>query len=344
MSADILLEPPGPRPAGIAGSGGARWRRSLPWRILSQLGQLVLTLLVASFAVHLVISHAPGDLVLAVFRSRYGAGATPDPAVLDSIRHELGMDQSVLVRYGHWLVDLFHGDLGESTTRRVPVAELLVERVPVTLTLTISAAAIAFVLAVNVGLNAGFRPRAAKATLWLTQLGASLPDYFFALFLVLVFSLKLGWFPVSGWGSWAGLVLPVVALVITPWAIMTRLVMTSVQESVDSKWMRTARAKGVGPLRLRYRHTLPHALTSSVSLLGVLMSAALSSALVIEVVFAIPGVGRLLYEAVLERDVPVIQGALLVQVTLAVVANALASSAQSLLDPKQRSARRRRSR
>lgn len=276
---------------------------------------------------------APGDPALAAFRGRYGDQASPDPESLAAIRRQLDLDLPLYAQYGRWLLGIMQGDFGTSITRRTPVLPLLVDRLPPTLAITFGALAVAFVLAIVVGVLASLRRGIANLMLGITQLGISIPDYFVALVLMLVFAVQLQILPVSGWGQASGLVLPIVTLMLRPWATLTRLVMTGVEEAIHSDWVRTGRAKGLRDNYLLYRHVLPHALLPVISVLGIAASGALATALVVEVVFAIPGAGRLLYEAVLQRDIPLVQAALLVQVALAITANAAANAAMRLVNP-----------
>lgn len=302
-------------------------------RLLTAAGTLAGTLLVASFLVYAVTLIAPGDPALVVFRARYGDQAAPVPELLSAIRREVGFDRPLYEQYGAWLARVVRGDFGESLTRRTPVLPTLAARLPTTLTLTFGALTLALALAIAVGVFASRRPWLTRLTLAVTQLGISLPDYFLALVLMLVFAVKLGALPVSGWGEPAGVVLPIATLMFRPWSTFTRLVVAGVDEAMGADWVRTGRAKGLGETYLLYRHALPHAFLPVISLVGIAASGALASSLVAEVIFVIPGVGRLLYEAVLERDIPLIQAAMLVQVSIAITANFAANAAMRWANP-----------
>lgn len=309
-------------------------------RLVAFLPGFLGTLLIASFLVYVLTVRLPGDPALALFRARFGENAPAGSEQLEAIRREAGFDQPLPVQYGRWLLDILRGDFGTSYTLRRPVLPMLAERLHTTLALSIGAIVVAVALSVPLAVVAGRWPPLRQLAFALTQGGVSLPDYFLALVLMLVFAVRLRVLPVAGWESPAAVVLPVATLAAYPCALFTRLIMTGVDEHLRADWARTARAKGLSEARLRFRHVLPHALFPVVSLIGVAMSGALSSALIAEVVFAIPGVSRMLYEGIQHRDIPVVQACLLVQVSLAVAANALADVSLRYLNPTLRAADR----
>lgn len=300
---------------------------------LAGLGLLAFTLLVSSFLVYALTVLVPGDPALALFRARYGEAAAPERAQVEAIRHEAGFDRSIPEQYAAWLGRALQGDLGQSFTKRRPVMPMILDRLPITLTLTLGALALALVLAVPFGLLAGRSAGASRVMLGVTQIGLSIPDYVLAIALMLTFAVKLTVLPVSGWGTPAAFVLPIATLALRPWATFTRLVMAGLDETLRSDWARTARAKGLPEGIVLRRHALPHTMLPVVSLLGASASGALAGGLVAEVIFAIPGVGRLLYEAIGERDIPTVQACLLVQVSLAITANWLADVASRQINP-----------
>ena len=291
------------------------------------------TLLVATFLVYVVTLIVPGDPAIVLFHARYGDLATPRPDLVEAIRHEAGFDQPVVVQYAHWLGHVLRGDLGVSLSHQTPILPALASGLPITLGLVFGALVLALVLSLGIGVLATQRQWVCSATLAMTQFGLSLPDYFFALVLMLFFAVQLRVLPVSGWGTPAGLVLPVATLMLRPWATFTRLVVTGVDEARGADFVRTGRAKGLGDRYLLFRHVLPHALLPVISLVGISASGALATALIVEVIFAIPGVGRLLYQGVLDRDIPLVQACLLVQVSLAVSANMIGNVAMGWANP-----------
>ena len=301
--------------------------------LLGRLPAFVLTLLLASFLVYVVTVRLPGDPALALFRARYGDAVTPVPEQVEAIRREAGFDRPLPLQYGRWLGAALRGDFGRSYTLKRQVMPMLLERLPVTLVLSAGSVALALLLSIPLAVVAGRWRVPRRIVFTLTQGGISVPEYFLALVLVLVFAVRLRVFPVAGWGSVPAAVLPLATLAAYPCAVFTRLILTGVDENLRTDWARTARAKGLSENVLRFRHILPHALLPVVSLVGVAMSGALSSALVAEVIFAIPGVSRLLFDAIQHRDIPVVQACLVVQVSLAVLANTLADLSLRQLNP-----------
>ena len=297
------------------------------------LGPLVATLLVASFLIYALTVLAPGDPALALFRARYGEQAPPIAEQIEEIRREAGFDRPLVEQYATWLGRAVRGDLGVSFTSRRPVAPAVAERLPTTLILAFGTLALAAALCVPAGVFAARRRWTTTLMLAVTQLGISLPDYFVALMLVLVFAVGLGALPAAGWGTPAAFVLPALVLGLGPWASFTRLMLAGIDEAMRSDWVRTGTAKGLSERVLLLRHALPHASLPIVNRFGVNASEALATGLVVEVIFAIPGLGRLLYDAVTERDIPTVQACLLIQVTLAVLATSTADAALRWLNP-----------
>lgn len=297
------------------------------------LGSLLGTLLAASFLAFAIAVVVPGDPALVLFRARYGEAALPSPAAIAAIRREAGFDRPVVVQWLQWMRRAVTGDLGTSFTRRRPVLPLLLDRLPTTLSLSFSALALSLVLAVLLSIPAARSRAGTTAALGVTQVGLSVPDYFLAMALVLALAVRWSWFPVSGWGGIPAAILPIAAMTLHPWALYTRLLVAGMREARSADWFRTGRAKGLSDDRLTYRHVLPHAIIPVVSLLGMGASGVISGALVAEVIFAIPGAGQLLYEAVGQRDIPVIQACLMVQVSLAILVNSAADLLMRIANP-----------
>lgn len=311
-------------------------------QIAYQLTGLVAALLVASALVYVLTVSLPGDPTLALFRAQYGMEATPDPAILAQIRQDAGFDRPLPVQYVEWLNRVVQGDFGRSHVTQQPAWSLVMDRIGVTLLLSFGGVA----LALAAGLGAAFlavrsRPLY-EPTSALAQTFYTIPDYLLAVLGMLVFAVVLGWLPVAGWGSVRAAVLPLLVVASGPWAVFTRLTITGLQEGLRSDWAWTARAKGLSEAVIVRRHAMPSALTPVVNIAGLTLGAALSSTLIVEVIFAIPGAGRLLFDAIAARDIPVVQAALMVQVTIAVVANRLADLLVIQLDPVLRSAERER--
>jgi peptide/nickel transport system permease protein len=302
-------------------------------RLLVEAGLLAGTLLVATFLAFVLTVKLPGDPAVALFRARFGEGVPATPERLHELRRETGFDEPIVVQYAEWLGGAVRGDMGHSFVTRQPVFATLIDRLPATLLLAFGSLIVGLAAALVTALVAARSRIVRYFVAAVTQLGISLPDYFLALLLVLVFAVRLQVLPVAGWGSAATVVLPMAMLALYPWALLTRVILAGIRENQSADWVRTARAHGLRERVVLTRHILPHTMVPVVSLLGVLGGSALSSTLIAEVVFAIPGAGRLLFEAIAQRDIPVIQAALLTQVGLAIAVNKLAALSLPLFDP-----------
>lgn len=309
-------------------------------RLAAQLLGLLAALILASALVYVLTVSLPGDPARAVFRAQYGPDANPDPAVLQAIREEAGFDQPLPLQYLHWLTDAVRGDFGRSYTTQQPAGALVLDRLGVTLVLSFGGLGIALALSLPAAAAAVRWRRAHGATVALTQSLYTVPDYLLAVLGVLVFAVVLGWLPVAGWGEPQAAVIPLLVVAVGPWALFTRLTITGLEEGLRSDWAQTARAKGLSDAAVIRRHAMPHAVIPVVNILGLSLGSALSSTLIVEVIFAIPGAGRLLFDGIAARDLPVVQAGLMVQVTLAVVANRVADIAVLWLDPVLRSSER----
>lgn len=293
---------------------------------------IVLTAVAATFIAYALTLRMPGDPALAIWRAQHGE-APPDPAKLEEIREEAGFDDPLVVQYGRWLRDAVRGDMGESYVTGRAVFPQLMERLPTTLLLAFGSLGLGLVAAIPMGILAVRSRWLNRAMLFVTQLGLSIPDYFLALLLVIFLGLWLNLVPVAGWGSPRAAIVPVVTLAAYPWALFARMVAQGIAEHGASDWARTARAKGLREQTILLRHLLPHSLPPVFGLLGILAGGALSASLIVEVIFAIPGAGRLLFDAVAQRDIPMVQAGLVVQVAIAVTCGRLADLATRAVNP-----------
>jgi len=276
----------------------------------------------------------PGDPARTVLRQQYGQ--TPSPAVVDAFREEHGLDEPVVVQYVDWLTGVLQGDFGSSYISGRPVMELLAEALPPTLELSTAALVVALVVAVPAGVLS-----AVHQGEWidsLSQLGAligvSMPNFWLGYLLIIVFSLQLSLFPVAGSSGLSHLVLPAIALGTGMTAIITRLVRMSLLEVLDEPYVKTARSKGLNERIVVYKHALRNALIPVVTVVGLQFGFLLSGAVVVEIVFQRPGIGVLLVDAVLARDYPVVQGAVLLIAVLFVLTNTLVDLTYQYLDPR----------
>jgi ABC-type dipeptide/oligopeptide/nickel transport system permease component/ABC-type transport system substrate-binding protein len=302
-----------------------------------RLGVLAATLVAATAVVFLLVQVVPGDPV------RYMMGLQADPHAVAAMRRELGLDAPAIERYGHWTLGLLRGDFGTSYTYRVPVGTLIAERLQVSLPLAVYALVLAAVLAFPAGFAAAaLRGRAGDAALTtVMQLGLAVPNFWLGMLLVLVFSIDLhvaaaGGFP--GWnaGVWPALralTLPAVALAMPQAAILARVLRGALIDTLHEDYVRTARAKGAGDAQVLWKHALPNALIPVLTILGMQFSFLLAGAVIIENVFFLPGLGRLVFQAIEQRDLIVVQGVVVVLVFAVVCVTFLVDLSYRLVNP-----------
>jgi len=308
--------------------------------VARRLGSLFLTLAAVSILIFIVMDVLPGDPAAIML----GTSASPD--TLAALRRELGLDQPLLVRYVLWLGGLLTGDLGNSYTYGVPVAGLIAERLAVTLPLALMAILISMLIAIPLGVasaaarNSSFDYLAGV----LSQMFIAVPGFWVALLLILAFSISLGWMPAGGFPGWdAGLLaglkallLPAVALALPQAGVLTRVTRSSVLEVLHEDYVRTARAKGLPRRVALWRHAVPNALVPVITILGLQFTFLIAGAILIENVFNLPGLGRLAYQALTQRDIIVMQDVVLFFAGLVIVMNFLVDMAYLVLDPRLR--------
>lgn len=287
---------------------------------------------------------APGD------PASFMMGLNANPQGLASLRAELDLDQPAPARYLAWLAGMAHGDFGLSYTYRTPVADLILERLQVSLPLALYALALAaaFAFPAAVVAAANHRRTVDRAIGGLTQLGVAAPNFWLAMLLVLVFAVGLHWtsaggFP--GWreGLWPGLkalTLPAIALAAPQAAVLTRVLRAALVDTLSQDYMRTARARGLSRLQALWRHGLPNALVPTLTVLGLQISFLLAGGVIIETVFFLPGLGRLVFQAIAQRDLIVVQGVVMTLVLAVAVTNFVVDLAYGLVDPRLRGDRR----
>ncbi|WP_305972441.1 MULTISPECIES: ABC transporter permease [unclassified Mameliella] len=274
---------------------------------------------------------------------------TGDPAVLmmapdstaaeiDAFREAMGFDDPIIVQYGRFLVDALQGDLGSSLRYSRPAMDLLTERLGATALLALSALLWSSLLGFLLGAIAAVRKNSPIdfAIRVISLLGQAVPVFWLALMLIILFSLNLRWLPSSGYGSLSHLVMPSVALGAYYLSAITRLVRSSLIETLGENYVRTARAKGLTEWRIVVRHALRNAMIPVVTLQGMYLASLMGGALVTEIIFAWPGIGRLAVEAIQNRDFPVVQAVVLFAALVFVVANFLVDVAYTWLNPRIR--------
>jgi peptide/nickel transport system permease protein/oligopeptide transport system permease protein len=294
--------------------------------------QLVPTLLAVSFLIFLMVRLIPGDPALLI------AGENATPELIASIRERLGLDRPLFVQYATYLGHLLRGDLGTSLRTHRPVAEEVAVRLPATLQLAIAAGLIFTVLGVLLGVAAGVgRGRWPDHLVRVLSLvGVSSPGFWIGILLMLTFSLQLRLLPAAGRGTLAHVVLPAVTASLVGIALVARLVRTSIIEILGEDYVRTAWAKGLARPAVVYRHVLLNALIPAVTILGLEFGALLGGLVVVESVFAWPGTGKLLIDAIRMRDYPVVQSLVLLFAFMLAIVNLLIDLLCGLLDPRIR--------
>lgn len=297
-------------------------------RLLFALPALWLIVTMVFLLAHMV----PGDPV----QQMLGEGARAED--LQQLRHALGLDVPISTQYVHYLVGIVHGDLGQSFRFREPVARVVLEHYPATLELAIVALLVCAVIGIPAGLLAAERRATAtdRAVGVFTLLGLSVPNFALGPVLILVFSVILGWLPVSGRGGPAHLVLPAMTLGASLAAILTRMVRTSVIEELSSDYVRTARAKGLSPAAVLFHHAFRNALIPILTILGLQFGTLLAGTIVTETIFSWPGIGRLAVQAINARDYPLLQGCILLIAVSYVLVNLLTDFVYALVDPRVR--------
>lgn len=308
------------------------------WRYLARrLLVSVPTLLVLSFCIFTLVSAAPGDPAEELAR-RTSPGGEVTEVDLARARAELRLDRPFVVQYTSWLGAAFTGDLGSSFVTKRPVREEISQRVPATAQLAATAFLLVLVLAVPLGVLAAMAHRhwADHGMRFAALIFASVPGFVLAYVLIIVFATRLRLLPVAGRGSWDTYVLPAVALAVGPMAVLSRLLRSSLLEVFTEDYMRTARAKGLSSLQAVTRHGLRNAGIPVVTLLGGLLAGLLDGALITEVIFAWPGLGRLTFEAISQRDHPMILGVVLFAGAVYIVMNLLVDLSYRLFDPRIR--------
>ena len=274
---------------------------------------------------------APGDPVQILF------GDISNPTVEARARAQLGLDRPLPVQYLRYLGSLARLDFGSSYVYRgVRVSAIIGQALPISLALGTAALLLAVLLGVPLGLGAALRPRSVldQGVRLLTLLGVAVPFFVVAVGLVLLFSLRLRWLPVSGWGTPAHLVLPVVVLMLQPMAYITRITRLAVLQAFGQDYIRTARAKGLPVPAVTFRHALRNAAITITTTVGLALSLAFTGAFVTEIIFGIPGMGRATVTAVFQRDYPVIEAVVLLYTALFLLLNLAMDLAYAALDPR----------
>ncbi|PLX35919.1 MAG: peptide ABC transporter [Hyphomicrobiales bacterium] len=305
-----------------------------------RLAGLFATALVTSLVVFLVMEVLPGDPAAVML------GVNAEADTLAALRHEMGFDRPLMERYLAFAGGLIVGDFGTSYTYGVPVSELILDRIMVSVPLAVMAIVLSTLIALPLGVLAAARHGKGTdaAIMGFAQIGVAVPNFWLGLLLILLFSVNLKWMPAggfAGWdqGLWAGvksLILPAIALALPQAAILARVTRSSVLETLHEDYVRTARAKGLSRARTLWHHAARNALIPVVTIMGLQFSFLLAGTIIIENVFTLPGLGRLIFQAISQRDLIVVESVVVLLAVAVILINFLVDIAYGLIDPRLR--------
>jgi len=308
--------------------------------LLNRLGGMVVVLALVATVVFIIVRVTPGDPAAVML----GSDATPQD--IAQLRSKMGLDAPLLTQYVQFILDIFKGDLGQSIFLNQPVTQALASRAEPTFFLTLFSILIAIAIALPVGILSAVKRGTIfdQVIVTLTMIAASVPSFWLGLILIQIFAVSQGWFPASGYGGpdtpflerMQHLVLPAVSLGIVNSALIARFTRAAMLDVLGDDYVRTARAKGAGEFRVILKHALKNALIPIITVIGLSVAMLVAGAVVTETVFGLPGVGNLVVSAVLRRDYPVIQGALLVVAAIYVLINFFVDMLYILVDPRVR--------
>ena len=311
----------------------------LPY-LIKRLGSLIVSLFVASLVIFACIEIVPGD------PASFMLGVNAQPDTVNALREELGLNTSHTQRYVSWISGLLKGDLGTSYTYRSPVSDIVADRLQVSVPLALYALTLTISIAFPVGvLAAAWRGSAVDLfVMGATQLGIAVPNFWFAILMVIVFAINLGWFSAGGFPGWdAGilavikaLTLPAVALALPQASILARVMRSSLLDTLSEDYIRSARAKGLSRRQVMWRHALRNAMIPVLTIIGLQFSFLLAGAIIIENVFFLPGLGRLVFQAITQRDLIVVESVVMLLVFAVVLVNFLVDLAYAWVDPRLR--------
>lgn len=308
--------------------------------ILKRLGQTVIVLLLVTFFTYLLLDLIPGDPVYAIL------GSQVRPEQYQKVYLELGLDKPFLVRYGTWLMNMLHGDFGISIYHKVPVAELLSKRIPITFFIDFITLIISTLLGIWMGIVSAVKrgSRTDNAITVFSNIFACVPAFWIGIIFVYFFSIKLGWLPTMGFTfpwedfgtSMKQLCLPVLVGVLTSLSVMTRQTRSAMLEVVNQDYIRTARAKGMKEKDIIRKHAIRNAMIPIITLLGIRIGFIFGGSPIIETLFSIPGMGNLLVNAITQRDMPVVQACVFILAFVICLANVLVDIIYGYVDPRIR--------
>lgn len=298
---------------------------------LKRLASLVVVLIGVSFLVFMLLSLTPGDPV----RMMLGESATPEAQ--EALREEMGLNDPLLVQYGRYMKNIIvHQDLWTSYTTQRPVLGEILNVFPNTVTLAVAAVIIAIVVGIFLGIISAVKQNSLldNIVMVLALIGTSAPIFWIGILMILLFSVQLGWFPPSGFGSFKQLIMPAIALGLQSTAVVARMTRSSVLEVIRQDFVKTARAKGQKEIVVIVKHVFRNALIPIITVVGLQFGTLLGGAMLTEIVFSIPGVGRLMIDAIKQRDFPIVQGSVLFVAACFSLVNLAVDLLYAVVDPK----------
>ena len=298
--------------------------------IVKRIVLMIPVLIVMTLIVFSIFYFGPGDPVSRI------VGPNVTPEVYESIRQKYGLDQPFIVQYLRFLKSVVEGDLGMSILQERPVIEMIKERLPITLQIGLLGFLITFVVAIPIGVIAAVKKNTVVDYISMSGilLGMAVPTFWFGMMLLYVFGYKLRWFPISGYGSIRHYILPSLAIGLTNAAATARMVRSNMLEVLKQDYIRTARSKGLLERIVVYKHALKNALIPVITIMGLRLGWILGGSVALELIFSIPGLGRLMVDSILARDYPVVQGAMVVLTSSIILANILADILYAVVDPR----------
>jgi peptide/nickel transport system permease protein len=300
--------------------------------VLRRFAQAALILLGVAAITFLLLYALPADPAVLI------AGRSATPATVAAIRHELGLDQPLVLQFLHYLAGILHGDLGRSYTQKTAVLPLILARLPATLILMAAGIVVEVILGITLGTIAAVRRGGLvdRMVMMASFVGVSAPQFVVALLLLYVFAATLGWFPMSGYGTPNHVVLPAMTLGILGAGWYARMVRSAMIDVLNQDYVRTARAKGLSSRRIIFRHALPNAILPIIAMIGIDIGQFMSGVVVVEAVYGWPGIGQLAWQAIQQVDIPIIMGVTLVSALAIVIGNLLADIIAPFIDPRIR--------
>ena len=306
--------------------------------LLKRCATFVATLLAASIVIFAVQGVLPGNAAQVML------GESASPEAVQALSVKLGLDQPVAVRYMRWIGGALTGELGTSVAYETPVAQLIGERLAVTAPLALMAMALTTLIALTLGIYAASRHNRLGdvGVMGLSQIGIAIPNFWFAILLILFFAVKLQWFSAGGFPGWAdapwqafkALILPAVALAVVQAAILTRITRSAVLDVLGEDFVRTARAKGLNRRQVLWRHVLRNAFVPVLTVMGLQFASLLTGTIVVENVFSLPGLGRLIFQAISNRDLLVVQNVVMLLAAAVIVINFVVDVLYAVIDPR----------